>query len=140
MTQQQAEIVASLVFDSWAEASPELRSRVLEDRHLIYEGGGVILDLVMKRADNGMCLQVGGQVLPENSSFEHVSDRTVFLEAGKDRTSTHTNLLGEFLFHKVPNGRFDLAIVFNDRRFVVRGLSCKEPRQWRVVESEVEAR
>lgn len=136
MTQPVPEIAGSLVFDSWIERGPELRSRIFEDRHLIYEGGGVILDLLMKQAGNGTCLQVGGQVLPESPSSSNLSDLAVLLETGKDRTYTRTNALGEFMFHKVQNGSFDLAIILQDRRFVVRGLSCNEPRRWRVVEAE----
>ena len=39
------EIRGSLMFDSWFEEVPLLRNASAEDRHLIYEGGGVILDL-----------------------------------------------------------------------------------------------
>src|SRR5437016_4935974 len=55
------EILASLVFDSWLEPIPELRASLLEDRHLIYEGGGVILDLLLKKQDKGTCIHIGGR-------------------------------------------------------------------------------
>lgn len=128
-------IVGSLVFDSWIEAGPELRADHAEDRHLIYEGGGIILDLLLKKADNGACLHVGGQVLPNERSLNAVSDLTVTMEHGRKREQTHTNALGEFTFHAVPNGSFDLNIRLRNRRFSVRGLSSSEPRMWRVTPS-----
>ena len=129
------EVIGSLVFDSWMEPVPELRAARREDRHLIYEGDGLILDLLLKRGANGSSIHVGGQVLPDDGSHQNVSDLPVQMEQGKHRTCTHTNALGEFAFHSVPNGTFDLAIVLDRRRFAVRGLSNKEPRMWRVVPS-----
>ena len=129
------EITASLVFDSWTEPIPELRSTTLKDRHLIFEGDGVILDLLLKRQDTGLCIHVGGQILPSDPSFSNVSDVPVLMEQGARRCCTYTNALGEFAFHAVPNGTFDLAITLKERRFMVRGLSNKEPRMWRVVPS-----
>ncbi len=129
------EVMGSLVFDSWVEPIPQLRAARAEDRHLIYEGGGLILDLLLKQGANGSCIHVGGQVLPDDSSHQNVSDVPVEMEQGTHRAYTHTNALGEFAFHSVPNGTFDLAIVLDKRRFIVRGLSNKEPRMWRVVPS-----
>lgn len=129
------DIIASLVFDSWTEPIPELRASVLEHRHLIYEGGGLILDLLLKQAETGTCIHIGGQVLPGDDILQNVADVPVFMEQGKNRSFTHTNALGEFTFHAVPNGTCDLAIVLGDRRFIVRGLSNNEPRMWRVVAS-----
>lgn len=127
------EIIASLVFDSWMESLPELRAANVEDRHLIYEGGGVILDLLVKQEKYGPCVHIGGQVLPADDVADSVSDVPVVLEQGKKLCATHTNALGEFSFHSVPNGTFDLAIALGNRRFIVRGLANKEPRSWRVV-------
>jgi hypothetical protein len=129
------EIVGSLIFDSWIQETPELRAPALADRHLIYEGGGVILDLLLKKQPDGACLHVGGQVLPQDDSINTVSDVRVLMEQGTHRSYTHTNALGEFAFHAIPNGTFDLSITLKDRRFLVRGLSNKEPRMWRVVPS-----
>jgi hypothetical protein len=129
------ESIGSLVFDSWLEPIPELRNSPSGDRHLIYEGSGIILDLLLKRDADGMCIHIGGQVLPEDNAVTNVSDVQVLVEQGAKRCSTHTNALGEFTFHAVANGSLDLAIILKDRRFVVRGLSNKEPRMWRVVPS-----
>ena len=129
------EIIASLVFDSWMEDLPELRATNVEDRHLIYEGGGVILDLLVKQEKQGACVHIGGQVLPGDDVVNSVSDMPVVLEQGKNLCATHTNALGEFSFHSVPNGTFDLAITLGKRRFMVRGLANREPRNWRVVTS-----
>jgi len=127
------DILASLVYDSWFEPIPELRATALEDRHLIFEGDGLILDLLLKRHGNGTCIRVGGQVLPGDKLLNTVSDVQVVIEQGSHRSFTHTNALGEFAFQAVPNGTFDLAITLKDRRFMVRGLSNEEPRMWRVV-------
>jgi hypothetical protein len=127
------DIIASLVYDSWTEPIPELRATTLQDRHLIFEGNGLILDLLMKKQGNGTCIHVGGQVLPGQASLNSVSDVQILMEQGSHRSYTHTNALGEFAFHAVPDGSFDLSITLKDCRFMVRGLSNKEPRMWRVV-------
>jgi hypothetical protein len=129
------EIIATLVFDSWMDSTPECRSTSPEDRHLIYEGGGIILDLLLKTGGEGACLHVGGQVLTADSAPGELSDMTVLMEHGPRRSSTHTNALGEFGFHAIPNGTFDLCIVLGKRRFQVQGLSCSEPKMWQVVSS-----
>ena|SRR5262245_37156503 len=129
------ETKGTLIFDSWIDDLPELRGDNIEDRHLIYEGGGIILDLLIKMDETRNSLHVGGQVLPEGHSLDDVSDLRVSIEHGKGRSHTYTNALGEFAFHTVPNGTLDLAITLKDRRFTVYGLSNKEPRLWRIVPS-----
>jgi hypothetical protein len=131
------EIIALLVFDSRTESVPELRGPNGEDRHLIYEGGGVILDLLLRQAKEGQCLHIGGQVLPGDDIKESVADLPVLMEQGTRRCRTHTNALGEFTFHSVPSDRFDLAITLGKRSFKVLGLSNEQPRKWRVVPSVV---
>ena len=128
-------IVVSLVYDSWLEPIPELRSTDLKDRHLIYEGGGIILDLLLRTEGDDARIHIGGQVLPDDSEAASVSDVQILMEQGARRSCTHTNALGEFSFRAVPNGTLDLAIILKDRRFVVRGLSNNEPQRWRVVSS-----
>jgi len=56
------DIIGSLIFDSSLESLPELRAVALADRHLIYEGGGIVLDLLLKNQDEGTCIHIGGQV------------------------------------------------------------------------------
>jgi hypothetical protein len=129
------EFLASLVYDSWTEPIPELRAASLRNRHLIFEGDGVILDLLIKKDGEAACIHVGGQVLPSNGTLDTVADVQVHIEQGSHRSSTHTNVLGEFAFHTVPNETFDLAITLKDRRFIVRGLSSSEPSAWRVVQA-----
>ncbi len=129
------EIRGSLLFDSWFEETPLIRNSTVEDRHLIYEGGGVILDLLVKRSNGDPCLHVGGQVLPDVDSLGNVSNVPIVIENGRQRTLTRTNPIGEFMFHSVTNGDFDLTIQLQDRRFVVRGLSGSEPRDWQLAYS-----
>jgi hypothetical protein len=128
-------IEGALVFDSCTDEVPELRAHHNDERHLIYEGGGIILDLLIKSVKNGQVLHVGGQVLPGERSGRTVSDLRVSMEHGKEQSHTHTNALGEFAFSAVPNSQFDLSIKLKDRRFTVRGLSGSAPRMWRVVPS-----
>lgn len=129
------EVRGSLLFDSWFEEAPLIRNSAPADRHLIYEGGGVILDLLVKQSNGTPCLHVGGQVLPETDDLGNVSNVPIVIENGPDRTLTRTNPIGEFMFHSVPNGDFDLTILLEDRRFVVRGLSGSEPRDWQLAYS-----
>ena len=126
------DVFASLVYDSWTEPIPELRAPADHNRHLIFEGDGVILDLILKKSGDDTCIHIGGQVLPGDSELNTVADVQVLIEQGAHRSRRYTNVLGEFRFHAVPNGTFDLAITLKDRRFIVRGLSNTEPRMWRV--------
>ena len=127
------DVTGSLVYDSWTEPIPELRASGPGNRHLIFEGDGVILDLLLKKDGKASCIHVGGQVLPGDSELDTVADVQVLMEQGSHRSSTYTNVLGEFAFHAVPSGSFDLTITLKDRRFIVRGLSNTEPRMWRVM-------
>jgi hypothetical protein len=127
------DIIATLAYDSWTQPKPELRSVPLPDRHLIFEGNGLILDLLLKKQGRSTSIHVGGQVLPGNNPLSAVSDVAVQMEQGTHRSSTRTNPLGEFAFDAVRNGAFDLVIVLKHHRFVVRGLSTEELRDWQVV-------
>jgi hypothetical protein len=129
------DIVASLAYDSWSQAVPELRSVQLPDRHLIFEGNGLILDLLLKKHGASTSIHIGGQVLPGSNPLSTVSDVAVMMEQGAHKSATRTNALGEFAFQAVPNGTFDLVIMLKKHRFVVRGLSNEEPRTWRVATS-----
>ncbi len=126
------EIRGSLLFDSWFEETPRVRNPSPEDRHLIYEGGGVILDLLVKRTNGDPCLHVGGQVLPDTDSMGDVANLPVVIETRRKKTATRTNPIGEFMFHSVSNVDFDLTILLEGRRFVVRGLSRSDPRNWQL--------
>ena len=127
------DVLASLVYDSSTEPIPELRAPEARNRHLIFEGDGVILDLLLRKSGDDTCIHIGGQVLPGDDELDSVADIKVLIEQGSRRSSTYTNVLGEFAFHAVPNGTFELAITLKDRRFIVRGLSNTEPRMWRVM-------
>jgi hypothetical protein len=130
------EIQDRLVFDSWNSAVPDLRGSSGDERHLIYEGAGIVLDLLLKPATEGSCLQIGGQVLPTDDLSQSVAHVAVLLENGGASARTHTNALGEFSFQYAPeNGCFDISIVFGARKLVVRGLDSTEPRNWQVVTS-----
>jgi hypothetical protein len=127
------DVIASLAYDSWSQPIPELRSVPLPDRHLIFEGNGLILDLLLKKQGRGTCIHIGGQVLPGNNPLSAVSDVAVLMVQGAHRSSTRTNPMGEFAFDTVPNGAFDLVIILKHHRFIVRGLSNEELRDWQVV-------
>jgi hypothetical protein len=127
------EIQGKLIFDSWHDSVPDLRGSAVDERHLIYEGGGVLLDLLLKPAIEGACLQIGGQVMPTDDLSQSVSHVPVLLENGGGCERTHTNVLGEFSFqYAASNGSFDISIVFGSRKFLVRGLDSNEPRKWQV--------
>lgn len=130
------DIQGNLMFDSWCDGAPDLRGGPGDERHLIYEGGGVLLDLLLKPAVEGTCIQIGGQVMPTDDLSQSVSHVPVLLENGASCSRTHTNALGEFSFQHAPsNGCFDISIVFGPHRFLVRGLESNQPRKWQVVSS-----
>ena len=124
------EIRGALLFDSWFEETPSVRSAVVEDRHLIYEGGGIILDLLVRQYEGDSCLHVGGQVLPDGEDAEDVADLPVVIHRGPEATHTRTNSIGEFMFHSSDTQPFDLVIELREKRFVVRNLSTSDPRTW----------
>ncbi len=132
------EIQASLVFDSWQDAIPDLRRNSVDERHLIYEGGGVFFDLLLEPAEDGACLQIAGQVMPSDDLSQSVSHVPVLLEHRHTCERTHTNALGEFRFHYTPSdGCFDITIILGSRKFLVRGLGSDEPRKWQIMSSAV---
>ena len=132
MNRNVVEIRGALLFDSWFEDVPLVRDAAPDDRHLIYEGGGVILDLLVRQADGNACLHVGGQVMPDTEENENVADLPVVIQNGRQETHTRTNPIGEFMFHSAGKDPFDLTIQFREKRFVVRGLSTSDPRQWQL--------
>ena len=129
------EIRGSLLFDSWCDEVPLVRNSSPEDRHLIYEGGGVILDLLVRNSNETPCLHVAGQVLSDTDSLDSVSNLPVVIEGERKRTLTRTNPIGEFMFHRVSSGKLDLTILLEGQRFVVRGLSRSDPRDWQLARS-----
>jgi hypothetical protein len=130
------DIHGNLMFDSWNDDTPDLRGSLGDERHLIYEGGGVLLDLLLRPAVEGTSIQIGGQVMPTDDLSQNVSHVPVLLENGASCSRTHTNALGEFSFQHAPsNGCFDISIVFGPHRFLVRGLESNQPRKWQVVNS-----
>jgi hypothetical protein len=126
--------IGELVFDSWSNDGPELRRRRHENRHLIYEGDGVILDLLLKGTRKGVC-EVSGHVLPSKKAPGTASNLIVHIEQGNYHCFTHTNRLGEFIFEGVPNRKFDLGIILPDARFMIRGLSNENLHASRVKSS-----
>jgi hypothetical protein len=126
MSEFKMEITGSLVFDSWVNHCPALRdANVAENRHLIYQGQGVILDLLIRRLPDEQSLRVSGQILhgiQEMKSFEDVADLPVEMEQDGNRFALRTNALGEFIFNGVPDGVWNLTIDFDEGAFVVRGI------------------
>jgi hypothetical protein len=123
--------IGELIFDSWSNGSPELRGRKHENRHLIYEGASVTLDLLVKRSRKGLC-EVSGHVLPSKNTPGTASNLIVHIEQGNCHYFTHTNRLGEFIFQGVPNRKFDLGVILPDARFMIRGLSNADLHAWRI--------
>ena len=74
-------------------------------------------------------------MLSDTDSLDSVSDLVVVIESGRKRTLTHTNPIGEFMFHRVSNGNPDLTSLLEGRRFVVRGLARSDPRDWQLAYS-----
>ena len=135
MNRNTVDIQGSLLFDSWFEDVPLVRDSAHKDRHLIYEGGGVILDLLVRRSNGDSCLHVGGQVLPDGEGGEDVGDLPIVIQRGHEQTHTRTNPIGEFMFHANSTDDFDITIELRQKRFVVRGLSYSNPREWHLAYS-----
>ena len=125
-------------FDSLVASIPDLRAGTRDERHLIYEGGGVIFSLLVKPAENSTSMEIGGQVLPQERTLDCVSNVTVSLQQGKKATYTRTNALGEFTFNAIPSGPLDLSITLGNCCFNIRGLSKREPDSWEVIPSAVQ--
>src|SRR5262245_15820356 len=96
--------IAIVVYDSWIHELPELRAVGLPDRHLIFEGNGLILDLLLRKQNGTTSILIGGQVLPRSDSFDAVAGIEVLMKQGHQQSCTRTNAFGEFAFHAIPNG------------------------------------
>jgi len=125
-------VTATVVFDSWLDSAPERRSGRPADRHLIYEGGGILLDLLLKQTGQESCLQVGGQILCMDASTGSVAGIVVQVNSAGQCFATQTNALGEFSFQSVPRLSLELYIVLLNQRICVRGLTLDEPHLWQV--------
>ena len=132
MIDQLSELCLQLAFDSYEETAPELRADHDEDRHLIYEGAGIVLDLTLRQNSNGTSVQIGGQILPVNDSLDEASNAPVVLESGARKISTRTNSMGEFAFADAPAGALELAITLRNRRFLVQGVGRRHLRDLRI--------
>ena len=134
MSHPPTEVVGSLLFDSYANYIPDLRDATsAENRHLIYDGGGVILDLLIRQMPVDRSLRISGQILHGMCDMELVQDVSnlpVSIAFGNHRFSLRTNALGEFMFNNIPDGIWNLTIVFAERPFVVRGLSAQKLRRF----------
>ena len=123
------EVVASLLFDSWIHLSPDSRDDTgSRTRHLIYEGQGVFLDLLVHRPSGNTSSRVSGQIvrgLRERESFGKVSNLLVSLENENGRLALRTNTLGEFTFNGIPDGVWNLTIGFQERPFIVQGIHLR---------------
>ena len=132
MSEFKMEIVGSLVFDSWVNHCPALRdANVAENRHLIYQNDGVILDVLIRRSPNEPSFRLSGQILHGfqlMKSFDDVANLPVTMEQDASRLALRTNALGEFNFNSIPEGVWNLAIDFGERAFVVRGLGSDKGR------------
>jgi hypothetical protein len=128
------EIRCRLIFDSWVDSLPELRGSGPAERHLIYEGSDILLDLLLKNTEDGGRLYIGGQVMHADGNPEQVSNVPVFLLNGDSREQTATNALGEFSFRcSTAKDSVDLSIVVGARRLLIQGLNSPEPGSWHVV-------
>ena len=123
------EVVASLLFDSSIHRSPDLRDAAgSRTRHLIYEGQGVFLDLLVHQPSGNTSSRVSGQIvrgLRERESFGKVSNLLVSLENENGRSALRTNTLGEFTFNSIPDGVWNLTIGFQERPFIVQGIQLR---------------
>ena len=126
-------VTATLVFDSWLDSAPERRSRKTEDRHLIYEGGGIILDLLLKQSGQEDRVRMGGQILFADSYAGSVAGVSIQVKPGGQTLTTKTNALGEFSFQSVPQMSIELCIMLPGQRVSVRCLTLDAPHQWQVV-------
>ena len=126
--------LGNLIFDSWRDSFPGLRGSGDRERHLIYEGDGLILDLHVKPHRSSASVDISGQAMPMDDSAENVAHLPVSLESGGQSLRTVTNALGEFGFRQVSLGRgLDVCIALGTRHLIIRGLSSHEPRKWKIV-------
>lgn len=134
MNETISEISAHLAFDSYVDAAPAVRGDGPGERHLIYEGGGITLDLVVRHEPRGAIVHVSGQILTQGEDLSDVAGVEVLMTHGSRNRCTRTNALGEFSFQTSPNGTLDLTIAMDERCFRVVGLATCEPRLWQVAE------
>jgi hypothetical protein len=118
------EIVATLVFDSFAEpAIAGARVSASSDHQLLYRADDYNIDLMI--AASGDQADIKGQILREGEFlFESVAGLELQLVSeGKTIKSTFTNKAGEFNVSAIDRGEYDLRFNANELSITIVGLA-----------------
>src|SRR4051812_12419586 len=109
-TEEKQTLIASLVFDSFAQAAPAgIRSTVTSPRQLLYEANGITIDLrfeVTKSSPNAI---VVGQVLENKNAYPLPIPLVLFNDQGAAVLETETTDFGEFQFEFDTTKRLRLS-------------------------------
>ena len=131
------ETVGQLIFDSWTDQLPAIRGELGTQRHLIYETPDIVLDVMLTPGSNASEVHLTGQLLSVNGNGRSVAQVEVFMHDGSSRLSSRTSPLGEFTFRTKWPEQGAIQIVFENRRFDMRGFESASPLKWRVSEAQL---
>jgi hypothetical protein len=130
-------VIAKTLFDSFQQPLPAgARQSMITERQVLYEAGGMMLDLkVEKTNDEGEHVIIGQLVPQDSSSVKSFDGFDVQLSEGDQVIqATKSNDLGEFVFHIVPRRQYELEIQLPDSKTIVLsnvptadGSSVKKP-------------
>lgn len=117
-------MVASLVFDSLAQAQPVgVRQAEPAARQYVYRANDWDVDLSFEVGEEPETINITGQVLKSETAAEEVANIPVHLgQEGKILASTVTDRLGEFTFDHVASGTYDLSIELHDQQLWIEPL------------------
>jgi hypothetical protein len=116
-------LTASLVFDSFLQALPGVRSASTGPRQLLYRAGRYVIRLRAEDEPESGRVSLVGQVVDEEHPGAFLPDLTVMVFDGKQSIErTLTNNLGEFAFDGAPAGSLRLAIGVAQRGFLTVAL------------------
>jgi len=111
------ESLAKLVFDSFQEPAPVgVRGRFSPNRHVVFDDGGLLVDLRLEVEDGARRQAIAGQLQSQDLEAKQLEGLPLMLVAeGRVIECTRTTALGEFLFRNVPCQDLSLYVACADR-------------------------
>lgn len=119
-----ARVLARLVFDSrLAMAASPVRNGALRSQQLLFSAENLDVDLHIESGERQAEFTLMGQVLPAEGGLDQVEGAEVHILRGhRKMLSKTTDAFGEFVFGRLPAGRYTVRIRVRDREFELAGI------------------
>jgi len=117
-------IVASVSFDSRLQFSSAATRGVARTRQMLFSTEQADIDLQIKPIRNDY--EVMGQILNADHSGGFLPAFVSLQNEGQIQKATETDPMGQFAFHGVSSGTYDLVFDLDDQEIAVTGLEFRD--------------